>query len=321
VVYTGMTTVNLLALWARRLARTDTRVVVSEHVPPSVNVGTHPLKRGLPALIRRFYPAADAVVAVATALADDLARVGRLPRARVEVIHNPVVTEALLERSRRRPDHPWFANDVPVVLGIGRLVAQKDFATLIDAFAAVRRARPARLLILGEGPDRAALEAKVAALGLTDDVAMPGFVPDPPAYLAHADVFALSSVYEGLPVVLIEALACGCPVVSTDCPTGTDEVLEGGRHGRLVPVGDAPALADAILATLQAPPDRAALARRGADFSLEAIVPRYEAVFGRWSGPGAEGAARAARATTGASSAASTSMAPSKNAPIASSVP
>jgi glycosyltransferase involved in cell wall biosynthesis len=281
VLYAGMTTVNLIALWARRRAGAATRVVVSEHVPVSVNARTHPLKRVLPALIRRAYPAADAVVAVASALADDLAQVGGLPRERIDVVHNPVVTPALLEGARRRPDHPWFDQDVPVVLGIGRLVAQKDFGTLLEAFAIVRRSRAARLLILGEGPDRPALEAAVERLGLADDVALPGFVPDPAAYLAHADLFVLSSRYEGLAVVLIEALACGCPVVSTDCRTGPDEILEGGAHGRLVPVGDAAALAAAMAATLDAPPPRAALVRRGADFSLEAIVPRYAALFDR----------------------------------------
>jgi glycosyltransferase involved in cell wall biosynthesis len=283
VLYSGMTTVNLIALWARRLARAPTAIVVSEHVPVSVNASTHPLKRVLPFLARLNYGGADAVVAVAEALADDLARTARLPRAGIDVVHNPVVTPGLLAGARSVPAHPWFAPgaDVPVILGIGRLAPQKDFANLIEAFALVRRERPARLLILGEGPDRAALEASVRRLGLGDDVALPGFVPDPASYLGHAALFALSSTFEGFPTVLIEALACGCPVVSTACPTGPDEILMGGTYGRLVPVRDPQALAQATLATLAAPLPRADAMRRGAEFTVDAVVPRYEALFDR----------------------------------------
>ncbi|HET7598304.1 MAG TPA: glycosyltransferase, partial [Burkholderiales bacterium] len=142
-------------------------------------------------------------------------------------------------------------------------------------FAHVRAQRPARLVILGEGKGRAQLEALTAALGIAGDVSLPGFVANPYAYMARAAVFVLSSVYEGLPTVLIEALACGCPVVSTDCPSGPREILQGGRYGRLVAIGDDRALARAIIGVLESPPDREPLRRRGAEFSVERGTERY----------------------------------------------
>jgi glycosyltransferase involved in cell wall biosynthesis len=152
---------------------------------------------------------------------------------------------------------------------------QKDQATLLRAFARVRARRPARLLILGEGNQRLALEALARELGIAADVRMPGFVPNPLAYMRRAAVFVLSSAWEGLPTVLIEALACGCPVVSTDCPAGPAEILDYGRYGRLTPVGDVEALAAAITASVEDGPDRTALEQRALAFSAERAAVAY----------------------------------------------
>lgn len=270
VLYTGITTINLVGLAARALARVPTAVVISEHVPLSVNAGTHPLKRLLPWLARLAYPAADAIVAVSLALADDLAATAGLPRSRIVTVYNPVVTEQLVSGATEPPGHPWFDSDVPVILGVGRLEQQKDFVTLLRAFALLRTRREAKLLILGEGQQRGLLEDEVERLGLRGSVDLPGHVASPAPYLGHAAVFALSSTFEGFPTALIEALACGCRVVSTDCPTGPSEILEGGIHGTLVPVGDAQALADALALQLDTPCDRAALRQRGRQFSVAA---------------------------------------------------
>jgi glycosyltransferase involved in cell wall biosynthesis len=151
----------------------------------------------------------------------------------------------------------------------------KDFATLIRAFARLRAVHPARLVILGEGPERRNLEQLARQLGVATEVDLPGFAANPYAFMARADVFALASRVEGLSNAIIEALACGCPVVSTDCPNGPDEVLQHGRYGRLVPVGDDAALADAISATLHAPPDPAALRQRAASFSVQRATDGY----------------------------------------------
>lgn len=286
ILYSGMTSINAVAIVARALANVDTRVVVSEHVPPSVNVRTHVLKRPLPLVIRSAYPHADAIVAVAGALADDLANVGRLPRDTIDVVYNPAVDDALLSQAVRDPGHPWLVADVPVLLGVGRLTPQKDFGTLIEAFALVRRDRAARLVILGEGPDRAALEAQARRLGVSEDVSMPGFSAVPAAFMARASVFVSSSAYEGLAMALMEALACGCPCVSTDCLTGPQEILDGGRYGPLVPVGDAAALALAIMQTMDAPLPRDVLRTRGMAFSVDRSVAAYEALFERLASTG-----------------------------------
>jgi glycosyltransferase involved in cell wall biosynthesis len=174
-----------------------------------------------------------------------------------------------------------------VVLGIGRLAPAKDFATLLRAFALLRAKRPARLVLLGEGPERARLAALAQQLGVADDVRMPGFVRNPFAWLARAGALASSSVYEGLANVLREALACGCPVVATDCPSGTAEALEGGALGRLVPVGDPHALAQALFETLASPPSSEERARRAQLVAGEGAVDRYLALaLGRDEGPG-----------------------------------
>jgi glycosyltransferase involved in cell wall biosynthesis len=207
--------------------------------------------------------------------ADDLARTSGLSRDRVQVVYNPVITPAMLALAREAPDHPWYAHgQPPVILGVGRLTRQKDFATLVRAFALARQQRPARLIILGEGEDRAALEALIRELGVADDVALPGFRDNAMAYMAGSALFVLSSAWEGLPTVLIEALAAGARVVSTDCPSGPREILQGGRLGALVPVGDAAALAAAMgeaLARPAAPPPADALA----PFTRDAAVDRY----------------------------------------------
>jgi len=164
---------------------------------------------------------------------------------------------------------------------VGRLAVQKDFPTLLRAFARLRAARPARLMILGEGDRRSELEQLASALGISADVRLPGFVENPLAYMRRAAVFVLSSIYEGFGNVLVEALACGCPIVSTDCPGGPAEILEHGRFGRLVPVGDVAALGDALLATLAAPRESEALVARARDFSAAVIADRYLGVLSR----------------------------------------
>ena len=246
---------NLIALWARRLADVPSRVVVSVRNTLSRSAQHSPSLRNslMLKLIRRYYPWADGIVAVSKGVADDLSQVAGIARDRIQVIYNPIVTPALREKARAPLDHPWFMNgQAPVVLSVGRLTAtnQKDFPTLIEAFAQVRRSRPARLMILGEGEQRANLEAMVKQLGLEQDVLLPGFVANPYPYMRRASVFVLSSRWEGLPGVLIEGLYCGAPLVATDCPSGPREILKDGQYGQLVPVGDVSGMARAIETSL-----------------------------------------------------------------------
>jgi glycosyltransferase involved in cell wall biosynthesis len=244
---------GIVALWARRLSRASTRVICTVHntmtkaAPNSSSLRS----RLMPAFLRAFYPSADEIVAVSHGVAKDMSDVTGLPLRRIRVIYNPVITSDLIAGLAQPPGHPWVADGgPPVVLGVGRLTRQKDFQNLIRAFAIVRQQRPARLLILGEGEERSSLEALVRELDLASVVELPGFVPGALGCMAHAAVFVLSSAWEGLPTVLIEALAAGTPVVSTDCPSGPREILRGGELGLLVPPGDARALADGILAAL-----------------------------------------------------------------------
>jgi glycosyltransferase involved in cell wall biosynthesis len=256
VVVSSMSHANMAALWAARLARRATPVVVTEHNTMSQTARhENVVERGMwPRLMRTFYPWAASVVAVSRGAADDFARTAGVPRDRVEVVYNPVITPHLLELARQSPDHPWFApGQPPVILGVGRLTPQKDFPTLLRAFAQVRREREARLVILGEGEDREALMALARELGVSDSVDLPGFRENAIALMAASAIFVLSSAWEGLPTVLIEALAAGTQVISTDCPSGPREILQDGRLGTLVPVGDAAALAAAIRTRLEHP--------------------------------------------------------------------
>jgi glycosyltransferase involved in cell wall biosynthesis len=270
---------NLAALWAQRLAKVTTRIVISERTHLSQELqGPHKRKwrwRFIAPLIQRVYPWADAIVSVSNGVADDLSVRTRIPRERITTIYNPTATFEKMDDPTLAA-HAWFSPTAPpVILGMGRLVAQKDFSTLLRAFAQVRAERPVRLIILGEGRQRAELEALVTKLGISAYVCLPGFVDNPYAYLSQAALFVLSSAWEGLPNALIEALACGCPVVSTDCPSGPTEILDGGAYGPLVPVGDDAALAQAILSVLQTPPDPDRLRTRAAAFSLHQAADRY----------------------------------------------
>ena len=234
------------------------------------------------AFARLSYPLADAVIAVSEEARDDLARFLGIAPSRVTAIHNPSVTASMLERSLEPVDHAWFADDrsEPVLVAAGRLVQKKGFDVLLDALVVVRRERAVRLQILGEGEERRALQQQIARLGLERSVELAGFVDNPFARFARADLFVLPSLAEGMPNVLVEAMACGCAVVATRCPSGPREILRDGRDGALVAPGDAAALATAILETLAHPPDPAKLRARAADFEVGVVVAAYAEVLG-----------------------------------------
>lgn len=270
--------VNVIALLAWRLARVRTRLFVNEQNTVSVEAGNASRWRGrlIPRLIKLFYPWANGIVVVSQGVADDLARLTNISGERITVIYNPSVVRAeVWEKAQAPLDHPWFKTDQPPVLvAVGRLQVQKDYPTLFRAFAQVRQNQPARLLILGEGKERPKLEALIKELDLEQDVSLPGFVTNPYAYMARATLFVLSSRWEGLPTVLIEALCCGTPAVSTDCPSGPREILREGQYGPLVPVGDTDALARAIEVSLNgnasSPPPES-----WRPYELETVVKQY----------------------------------------------
>lgn len=270
---------NVAAVMAAELSARKPDVVVTQHCNLTSDVITSRRQPGeIYKLVKRYYPAASAIVGVSQGVSDDLK--AHIPSAegKITTIYNPVVDEDLVERAKETPDHPWFSSapsDTPLIVTVGKLKKQKDHATLLHALARLRRNIPARLVIFGEGPERGRLEELAQQLGIADVVSLPGFAANPLAAMAQADLFVLSSIYEGLPTVLIEALACGCPVVSTDCPSGPAEILEQGRYGPLVPVGDDAALADGMQAVLQNRPDNEVLKTRGHLFTTKRAVDCY----------------------------------------------
>ncbi|MEX0730929.1 MAG: glycosyltransferase [Aquisalimonadaceae bacterium] len=245
------------ALLGRRRAGTGTRIVIRLGNTLSESLaGRSPVHRWLRYRpIRRLYPQAEAIVAVSEGVAEDIIATSGVPKSMVHVIRNPVITPRLAALAAAPVRHPWLGTGraVPVAMGMGRLTRQKDFPTLLRAFAVLRARRPARLIILGDGADRDSLSTLAGALGIAEDIDLVGFQANPYCWLAQADLFVLSSAWEGSPNALTEALALGIPAVSTDCRSGPRELLDGGRHGPLVPVGDPPALAQAMEATLEHP--------------------------------------------------------------------
>lgn len=251
-----ITVTNLVAVWAARLARSNTRVILRESVVFSKHkVSYSPMKRRvIPLLVRLTYRHADAIVGVTHEVRQDIADVVGLDQNELHTVYNDIDVDEILEDATEPIDHPWFeSNDTPIVLGAGRLSYQKDFKTLIKAIDEIQDSIPCRLVIIGEGPDREDLEALIVERNLQDVVSLPGYKENPFAYMARSDVFVLSSRWEGTANVLLEAMACGTPVVTTDC--GTAEIIGDGERGPVVPIGDERALAEAISKTVADPID------------------------------------------------------------------
>ena len=267
---------------ARNIAKAQTKVIACVHTPYSYYFRKRGGKIRVlgPFLVRRLLSKADTIVAVSQGVAADLSTMTE-PGSNIVTIYNPFDADEIQALGGQPLDHPWFApGQPPVILAAGRLEQEKDFPTLIRAFQRVRRKSDARLMILGEGSERAGLESLVDDLGVRGVVEMPGFVDNPYVYMSRSAVFVLSSIAEGLPTILIEALALGTPVVSTDCSGGSSEILERGVFGRLLPVGDADALAAAILETMAEDGRADELRARARDFSVDASVDRYLEVMG-----------------------------------------
>jgi len=265
----SMWPLTIAGIVAQRLAGARARVVVSDHIALSKQYGS----RAVGWTTRIAYPLADARILVSANAADDLARISGLPRSSIEVIYNPVEKPAAGSAPIEDLEALWGGG--PRIITVGSFKDQKNHAMLIRSFARLLRRRPAKLMILGDGPLRPALEALARAEGVAEHVSMPGFRTDPWPYYASADLFALSSDYEGYPLVLIEALRSGLPVVSTDCETGPGEILADGRYGRLVPVGDDAAFAQALEQVLNLPNDRERLMQRAEELSGPGTSQRY----------------------------------------------
>ncbi len=272
-----------IAVMARRLARGETRIVGQMHMN-LMSVLRHKTawQRWLRcAGMRWSFPHLHLIIGVSEGVVEDTVEITGIPRGRMVALPNPIIGPELYEKSELPVDDPWL-NDpsVPVVLGVGRLNAQKDFPTLIRAFHLVRQQQECRLIIIGEGSLLGELQQLINELGLQQCAALRGHTENPYAYMKKAAVFALSSVGEGSPTVLVEAMALGTPVVSTDCPSGPRETLENGKFGTLVPVGDHEKLAAAILETLRVPLPASVLQQAVEKFSIEQSTRSYLEALG-----------------------------------------
>jgi glycosyltransferase involved in cell wall biosynthesis len=280
----AMVHANIIAIFANYIARSEIRLVVSEHNTLNSLLKTVSWLRRekwLPFAMRLMYPKTHGIVAVSKGVADELSMITNISREKIDVIYNPIVTNySFLSHANRNTLHPWFeAGQPPVILSAGRLTRQKDFITLINAFAQLRTKFQARLVILGEGEQHNSLKKLSQDLNIAHEILLPGFVHNPREWMQCSSLFALSSSWEGFGNVIVEAMACGLPIVSTDCPSGPAEILEHGRWGRLVPVGDVSAFAEAMYLTLheRSHPD---VVFRASQFSVDKAVNKYLTVLG-----------------------------------------
>lgn len=276
---------NLANIFAQTISGVNVCTVLTERLYVSRIIAEEPWPKSwvFPRAMRAIYPLADHCVTVSKDAAMDLRELAALPPEQVTAIYNPTLTDDVYERAEKEVDHPWLDSDRPVVLAVGRLTDQKGFDTLVDSFAQLLEKRDAWLIILGEGEDREGLESLASEHGIDDRIDLPGYVDNPYAYMREADVFVLSSRYEGMPNVIVEAAAIGTPLVATDCPSGPRELLNGGEAGELVPVEDPHEMAEAIDRQLTHPERARRRVERIEDklqqFTPETACDRYLSLF------------------------------------------
>jgi glycosyltransferase involved in cell wall biosynthesis len=273
---------NIALLMSSQIGQKETRYVVNvrNHISTSASRSTSKWVRSVPNLMRLYFPLADNIIAPSSGVSNDIINLLGLSDGSVSVIHNPVYRKEIIERSMEPVDHKWFLDsETPVIVAAGKLKPQKNFKALIKAFALFRADNVARLIIMGEGAERPELEKMARELGVSKDIDMPGYIENPYPYFRNASVFVLSSAWEGLPNVLIEAMACGCPVVATDCPSGPDEILDNGNIGHLVAVSDAEGMARAIEQTIASPSPKEIFINRAKEYSFENSIDGYREVL------------------------------------------
>ena len=279
VLVSNLTKFNLMSVWASVLSGFGVGLVLVEH--SLISPGITGRSRILPWLIRTHYSFAEEIIAVSADVGKELRESHGVEASTCTTIRNPLDVEQVVTKSQQEVNHDWFLDDIPVVLGVGRFVEQKQFSVLLEAFELLTCHTDVRLVLAGTGPLKEDLHDLTSELGIEDRVDFLGFVPNPYKYMRRAGLLAVSSCYEGFGLILTEALACGTPVVSTDCPGGPSDILNDGEYGELVEVGDANGLADAMARAINNPPDPDRLVERARHYDVEKVADRYAEVIDR----------------------------------------
>lgn len=277
-LFSHLAHVSVVCLAVHRITGTDTAVIPTHHKSYRITTNRSLKDRIVQGLVPYLYPSAIRIIAVSEGVADDIAEHTSLDRWDISVLHNPVHVDEVRERSRQSIEHEWLDDEsIGVVLFVGRIEDQKNLKAWLRAFKRIHERNPdTRAIIVGKGSRHKSVSEFAERLGIDHIVSMPGYVENPYAYMRKASVFMLSSRFEGLPTVLIESLACGCPVVATDCPSGPREILADGKYGTLAPVGDIDGLVDGVIETLADPISEDLLEKRADDFAPDSVLDDYE---------------------------------------------
>ncbi len=281
VLISNLTHLNNVAILARRLSGASAMLIATEHSTISLNnLAKGGKERWLVQISRLLYPSADKIIVVSAGAAKDLQETLKISAGKIGVIHNPIHPEQIRRLKEEPVDDPWLSDKtIPLLLSVGRLAKEKNYPFMLDVFRQVTEKRKVRLMILGEGEERPVLEQMVRDLRLADVVRMPGSIRNPYPYMAHAAIMLCTSHYEGFNIALAEALACGTPVISVDCPHGPAEILDNGRYGTLIPIGEKDRMAEAIIRGLEHPetlPSPTVLQQRAEIFSVDKVFADYQ---------------------------------------------
>lgn len=278
LLFSSLTQVNVLSTVAATIARVETDVIITEHSVPRERTSTGEKTRSLQ-LAEYVYPYADKIIAVSNDIADGISDILNIPRTQISVIPNPVIEPSIRDKYKQKCEDISFEEHQYTILGAGRIEPRKDFKTLIQAHKYLSSTHDIHTIILGDGPDIDDLKRIADENDLEDTVTFPGYVENPYKYMNRASVFALSSITEGFPSVLVEAMACGTPVVATDCSSGVHEILDGGKYGTIVPIEDPEKLAEGIKQEIESPLESNVLKSRANRYSSENIANNYEEMF------------------------------------------